>query len=306
MRQVRGKPVRVLRLQKRALMLDSLSRFKPLAEIAKERSTSKQAVASFFRRLQKEGLINAQRELQQAGKSLVERFIVGSNDVTPLTSVNLVRLHDICVNVALREVPLNWNDRRERLGVLAPQGVEGFKRWNVGKARFQEFFVLNNVRVRCTSKRVLFYLPEIYAREVDDAKAQVFRLLEPSVVEVERLLNVKLARGRQLSWRMSRQHYALTGNAMARAFIEAGFPCKVYDDFGRLRVIADNSKGLVELEAVNPLRADEDARRLKENISDVVVRGLSLRDLEARLALLEDLASSLKIPPKALERRDVT
>ena len=115
-------------------------------------------------------------------------------------------------------------------------------------------------KVWLTNKSVIIYEKSSYLAETAvDAKSHAIYNFISLIKSLERLLHADFTEraGRLYSFKVSRQHYALIKNALAKQCDADGKKLNVYSDQG-LWFVIDNSFNLHEAETVHPITADTD------------------------------------------------
>jgi len=256
-------------LQKhRAKTLSLLSQFIPFSQIAKIQNSSTSAVYRLFYRLVKDNLITRKKELTEEGLNHVKEYLVVSNHVKDFyKKPNQIRLHDLQFTVGLLNKPKGWDKQRQT--ILNFKNIK-HKSWNIKNSIIQELFV-EGIRVRTTTQNILVLLDDIYAGNPKEAKNRAINNLYNILPKIENIFNIKLEKPNSCNIKVSRQHNALIYNEIAKLFLEAGISLKIYDEDGNIRLIVDDSEKLKELEAVNPIKSEEDSEKVQEFLKDLII-----------------------------------
>ena len=115
-------------------------------------------------------------------------------------------------------------------------------------------------KVWLTNKSVIIYEKSSYLAETAaNAKSHAIYNFISLIKGIEKLLHADFTEraGRQYSFKVSRQHYALIKNALAKQYDAEGKKLNIYSDKG-LWFVIDNSFNLHEAETVHPETADTD------------------------------------------------
>jgi hypothetical protein len=106
---------------------------------------------------------------------------------------------------------------------------------------------------------------------------------------IERELKVKLHKQGSFVFRTVQQELASVKNSLAIPIAKAGFNVRVEDMNGRTRVLMDRSLGVMELETPNAIHGEDDMVAVNGLFEDVVLNGLSLRELSSRIEGVENI-----------------
>ena len=120
-------------------------------------------------------------------------------------------------------------------------------------------------KIWLTNKSVIIYEKSSYLAETAaNAKSHAIYNFISLIKSLERLLHADFTEraGRQYSFKVSRQHYALIKNALAKQYDAEGKKLNVYSDKG-LWFVIDNSFNLHEAETVHPETADTDSVKVQ-------------------------------------------
>jgi len=121
-------------------------------------------------------------------------------------------------------------------------------------------------KVWLTNKSVILYDTNSYfAKEAQAAKSRAIYNFIKKIKGLERLLKADftIKTGTQYKFKVSRQHYALVKNALARQYNEADEKLEVYTEKG-LWFLIDNSFNLDEAETVHSETADTDNKKVQD------------------------------------------
>ena len=120
-------------------------------------------------------------------------------------------------------------------------------------------------KIWLTNKSVIIYEKSSYLAETAaNAKSHAIYNFISLIKGLERLLHADFTEraGRQYTFKVSRQHYALIKNALAKQYDSEGKKLNVYSDKG-LWFVIDNSFNLHEAETVHPETADTDSVKVQ-------------------------------------------
>ena len=167
-----------------------------------------------------------------------------------------VRAHAFVFTVSVPPRLRNWNNKT-RAKYLTQHNIS-FTELNIGGGG--QRIVYKTKKVWLTDRSVVIYDRSSYlAESSSEAKSYAISKLLSLVKGLERLLHADFTEyaGRQYSFKVSRQHYALIKNALAKQYDAQGKKLNVYSDKG-LWFVIDNSFNLHEAETIHPETADTD------------------------------------------------
>jgi hypothetical protein len=138
--------------------------------------------------------------------------------------------------------------------------------------------------VHLTNSSVIIYEKESYIADLaKDAKSNAINHFFRLVRGLERHLKADFSTCGQYKFRVTRQHYALIKNALAKQYDEKGQRLELYAANGIWFVI-DNSYNLKEAETVNPKDADIDNEKVQNFFNSLKVRPITSGELTVALA----------------------
>ncbi len=180
------------------------------------------------------------------------------------TNLNLfeVRGHAFVFTLKLQPNLRNWtNANREQY--LKRNNIP-YKPLNLGGGG--QRIIYKGHKTWLTNKSVILYDKNSYfAKEAQAAKSQAIYNFIMRIKSLERLLSADftIKAGSQYKFKVSRQHYALIKNALARQYNEANEKLEVYTEKG-LWFLIDNSFNLNEAETVHPVTAETDNKKVQD------------------------------------------
>lgn len=119
-------------------------------------------------------------------------------------------------------------------------------------------------KVWLTNKSIVIYdTGSYFAERAVEAKSTAIYKFFSIVKGIERLLHVEFAADQNYKFKVSRQHYALVRNALAKQYTEEGQKLEVRTDKG-LWFIIDNSFNLNEAETIHPKTAMTDNVKVQD------------------------------------------
>lgn len=235
------------------------------AQISKKYDIPKQNVSYFVGKLKEQGCIEkigygVWNYLKPYEKSK-KRVVIGSNSSGGLKP-NTIRGHGFMFKLDLPNDFRNWNKREEILKDLKIK----FDPYFVGGVKRGQRITAQKTKVALTDKSIVINFPESYIAETPtlarkDAVAKFLRVVK----HLERILRANFSQFGQYKFRVSRQHYALIKNSLARQYLDDEYNKKklhIYSGRG-LWLLIDNSFNLEELEAVHKNTAVKDSTKVQ-------------------------------------------
>jgi len=236
------------------------------AQITKKHNIPKQNVSYFVGKLKKAGCIekvgygvwNYLKPLNKSKKTVV----IGRNSRGGLKS-NTIRGHGFLFKLDLPNPFRNWNKREQILKDLKIK----YDPYFVGGVKRGQRITTQKTKIALTDKSILINFPESYIAETPilarkDAVARFLRVVR----HLERLMRANFSQFGKYKFRVSRQHYALIKNSLARQYLDDEYNKKklqIYSGRG-LWLLIDNSYNLQELEAVHKNTAVKDSTKVQE------------------------------------------
>lgn len=189
---------------------------------------------------------------------------------------NKVRGHAFMFKISLPKNMRNW-DKRSRY--LDKANIP-YKPLNLfGNA---QSLLLNNNRVWLTNKSIIFFLKESFIAETaKESKSLALWKLVQYVKSLEKLLKANFTQSGKYLFKVSRQHYSLMKNSLAKQYDAEGRKLNCYTSDG-LWLIVDNSFNLHELETVHPKTALPDNKTIQEFMNDLKENPTTLSKIEER------------------------
>lgn len=170
-----------------------------------------------------------------------------------------VRGHAFQFKFKLPQNLRNW-DRREEL--LEKLGIQ-FKTLLVGGQKRGQKLIFEGRKVWLTDKSIVIYEKASFIADLaSEAQSRAISHFTGLLKRLERHLqaNFEIHRSR---FKVSRQHYALIKNALAKQYDEEGKKLEVYSGDG-LWLLIDNSYQLHETETVHPKTAVQDNKKVQD------------------------------------------
>lgn len=242
----------------RAEILNGISNFLTISEIAKHRKTSRQAVYKVLSKLQRAGMvkkIGMVWGLSEKGKGGLHSF---------MGFTNKLRQHNIGIKIKILETQRNWDKKRNVLMQLPY-----FNKRVKLKNNSYDLFSFGKMRIKTTSKSIIFHLPTIFDNNVDNAILQAMDIIFDAIPKVENRFKIKLVKDQKLNMTFISQEYARLNDAIARVYKAQDKKLYIVDQQGELRFIADYSFAVNELESVHPNKAGEDMNAVNPFLLDL-------------------------------------
>jgi hypothetical protein len=128
-----------------------------------------------------------------------------------------------------------------------------------------------------TNKSVVIYdTGSYFAEKAIEAKSEAVQSFLSIVKKLERLLHVELTIGNDYKFKVSRQHYALMKNALAKQYNSEGKILEVRSEGDNsLWFLIDNSFNLYEAETVHPDTAMPDNQKMQNFFNGVKNTGIT-------------------------------
>jgi len=167
-----------------------------------------------------------------------------------------VRGHAFVFTLKIPKGLRNWNNEM-REAFLQKKGINFINLTTFGGG---QRIIHKGRKVWLTNKSVIVYEKSSYFSDIStNAKSHAIYNFISLTKSLERLLHADFTEraGRQYSFKVSRQHYALVKNALAKQYDAQNKKLNVYSDKG-LWFVIDNSFNLHEAETVHPETADTD------------------------------------------------
>lgn len=236
------------------------------SKICLEEGISKQKLNYYLSTLKESGFIRKigygtwevvkEFDLKEVKKSVV----IGKNS-GDLNSIrqDSVRGHAFLFKLRLPSLR-NWDKREE---IFTKLGLE-FKDYKVGGIKRGQQLKVKDRTVQLTDKSIIIQLPESFiADTAKESQSRAVYELTKLVGHLESILGASFRRNGQYQFQVSRQHYALVKNALAKQYDEEGKKLEVYTAEG-LWFVIDNSFNLHEAETLHPKTAVNDNKKVQD------------------------------------------
>jgi hypothetical protein len=157
-----------------------------------------------------------------------------------------VRAHAFVFTLQVPKSLRNWNNKK-RTQYLSAHEIP-FKQLNIGGGG--QRIIVKDRKVWLTNKSIIIYDKASYfAEDALQAKGTAIATHISIIKHIERLLHVEFRIGDDYKFKVSRQHYALIYNALAKQYNEAGEKLEVRNGRG-LWFLIDNSFNMNEAETM--------------------------------------------------------
>jgi hypothetical protein len=236
------------------------------SKICAKLSISKQALNYYTATLKRQGFI---KKIGYGVWEILKDFEEKEVKTTPRVATNAylkevkedsVRGHGLQFVLKLPRELRNW-DRREELFIK--QGID-FKPLFIGSFKAGQKLEFKGRKVWILDKSIVIYEKSSYLAETaEKAKSYAIYEFKALVKALEGLLGADFSRGGNYTFKVTRQHYALVKNALAKQYDKEGKKLEVYTDRG-LWFIIDNSFNLHEAETLHPQTADTDNKKVQD------------------------------------------
>jgi hypothetical protein len=244
------------------------------SKICSRLSISKQALNYYLATLKSSGFIQKvgygvweilkDFEVKEVKKSVV----IGTNSrggIFTSLKPDQVRGHAFLFKLKLPENLRNWERREE---IFTKQGIE-FKPYFVGGVKRGQQIKFKDKVVQLTDGSIIIQVAESYVSETaKEAKSSAVYDFLSVVKSLEGYLGAAFTVKGNYQFKVSRQHYALIKNALAKQYDKEGKKLEVYNTNG-LWFIIDNSFNLHEAETVHPVTADGDNKKVQDFFNGV-------------------------------------
>jgi len=170
-----------------------------------------------------------------------------------------VRGHAFLFTLQVPKNLRNWNnERRERY--LRKKGVS-FKQLGIGGGG--QRIIVQDRKVWLLNRSIIIYDTASYFAEASlQAKSLALAMHVKIIKHIERLLHVSFLIGEDYKFKISRQHYALIYNSLAKQYNDAGEKLEVRTGKG-VWFLIDDSFSMDEAETVHPVTAMSDNRKVQ-------------------------------------------
>lgn len=181
-----------------------------------------------------------------------------------------IRTHrlEIKCNVPFNKQP-RWEQHLNK--VLT---VTDYKEFEMNNWTGKKLFV-DNIRVKTTTKSILFYPDDIYADSVGEAHTKITKTIERIIPKIEKKLKINMD-----NWdiEISTQEWAFQNDPVAQKYIDEGKRA-IINVNGQRRIVIDYSKRIPELETVHRRHSPTDAKAIENLYRDVITGNFNHREM---------------------------
>jgi len=289
---MRLKPAERLALGKLSTLAPD-RRAKPLlqSELARELGWGASKLSRLLGSLEGRGLVerwliggNKNVALSAKGRAWVLQHVLTPAEKTLEPSYMMDRCHATTWRVPHAGLALLPKDATlERGGFVLVEGWRNNRKWT-------QKHVTDDVSIQITSQSVLLHVGETPARSPFEAlkqsfekamkaldallkKVPGFKLGDSGLAPDDEDTRLLMARAQPQFVQLANQHHALVDDPISRLFLGNGVRLEVRDENGEVRLIADKSTGVPEVEAVHPVHAADDISRVQEDLLAPALRG---------------------------------
>lgn len=154
----------------------------------------------------------------------------------------------------------NWNNKK-RIEYLTGNKIVHVK-LNIGGGG--QRILVDGKKVWLTDRSIVIYdTASYFAEDARHAKSTAIATHIKIIHKIERLLHVSFEIGSDYQFKVSRQHYALIHNALAKQYNESGDKLEIRTGKGAWFII-DNSYNMNEAETVHPSSAMSDNKKVQD------------------------------------------
>jgi len=187
------------------------------------------------------------------GSSNRSTAVLSQSELTRFTQ-DSVRAHAFVFTLQVPRNLRNWNNKR-RVKFLETNSIP-YKPLKIGGGG--QRIIVKDKKTWLLDKSIIIYDKASYFAEAAlDAKITAIAKHISIIKHVERLLHTSFLIGSDYKFKVSRQHYALIYNALAKQYNEAGEKLEIRTTKGAWLLI-DNSYNMQELETIHPKTAMTD------------------------------------------------
>lgn len=243
-------------IEKTQELLKYLSQFLTITQIAHLKKVSFTAIYKRINRLIQKGYI---RKIGK-GYELTDLGLNYLNKYSP----NQIRLHNLAFKVNILSNPRNWELKRSKVVQMRVLS----KSVALQNTSY-EIHSFSNLKVKTTSKSILFYMPAFYGHSTDDCFKQSLDSLWNSIPKIENLFKIVLIKDRKCNIEVISSHYAKLQDSLAKLYKLEGNKLYVKDEQDNIWLIADFSFRESELETIYNKTSKEDMDTVKDFLNDL-------------------------------------
>lgn len=196
-----------------------------------------------------------------------------------------IRIH--ALEIAIRIPPsmrVKWEQYLNRIFEIQDIRPVGLKNNEQGLMN------IGNMRVKTTTRSVLFYPDDVYGIDTKDAEEKLIDVIIKSAEKINNTLGMKVYKRQWANIEITRQEIARLDDPIAKKYIDAGLRAKIRIG-GDERIHIDFSKKVPELEAVHRRHAPEDMRKIETLYKDVITDKFNTEIVNADIDSLKEKAN---------------
>ncbi len=208
--------------------------------------------------------------------------------------------HAFMFTLSIPKELLGWWKSREK--ILAEKKIES-KPLNIFGGG--QGIILDGKKIHLTSKSIIIFESASYVRKLaKESKSTAIYYFQKFIKKLERTFDKELKERGRYRFRVSRQHYALIQNSLAKQYNSEHKKLEVYNGKGRLIYLIDNSpteanlRGENHFEAVNPETSDKDidpAQKFFKSLDENPITTTEIKNNHQELVELIHKGSELQI-----------
>lgn len=208
-----------------------------------------------------------QKEVDNLLKKVKKTTRIGINQLEEVKDLKEVRGHAVQIKLELPEGYKNWENRRKIFDLIGLKYQDHF----IGGSLRGELGEINKVKIHFYNKSIVVNFDEksFFAETSKKSKSYALKEFLRIIKKLERMFNNSpLSQFGKYKFKITRQHYALIKNALARQYINEKKKLEVYTGKG-LWLLIDDSFNLEELETVHKETAVEDNDQVQEHFNNI-------------------------------------
>jgi len=244
------------------------------SQICKELGVTKQKLNYYLSSLKSKGFISKigygvweiskefnQKEVKKTTR--VANYQLGQSCTS--FKPNSVRAHAFQFKLKIKSNLKNWGKREE---ILSKRNIK-FKDLSIGGVKRGQKLEFKGRKIWLTNNSIIIYEKSSYLGTTSkEAKQYAISDLISLIKSLERKLGADLRIRGEYHFKVSRQHYSLVKNSLARQYNREGKRLEVYNSKG-LWFTIDNSFNLNEAETLHPVDSPEDCTKVQNFFNGV-------------------------------------
>ncbi len=251
-------------------ILKYLTQYLTITQIAKQRKCSRTAIYKGIYKLLDKGLIRKIGmiyEVTDTGLHYLNGF-----------SKDKIRLHNLAFKITIFNKPKDWDIKRNKIVDCRASSKA------VGLSNNQyEIHSFSNIKVKTTNNSIIFYMPTYYGKNTDECFKQALDTFWNVIPKIENLFKLTLIKERKCNIEIISQHYSKLQDSIAKIYRTKDKKLYVKDDEGNIRIIADFSFRVDELEAIYNKTAKEDMDIMQSFIKDLLNNPMKVSELSSMI-----------------------